>query len=130
MCVLLFPNGTVDISVERNGKNIHWEQISSGDVVVVQKRGAIKVSIRDETAHRWASDLLKEKRRDGCRWREGLASSVWLECPTGEPEDVTGLGIAIEGWPQTKPAWETKERHTLDWCINHGETRVLREGRP
>ncbi|MGH8677371.1 MAG: hypothetical protein ACREUQ_03340 [Burkholderiales bacterium] len=78
--------------------------------------------------HEWASELGGKKEADGCRWKR-LTETVVKECPTGEFEidyqaDVMGIGI--------KPvaAWKETERYTLDWCILHGETRVLRVGKP
>jgi hypothetical protein len=78
---------------------------------------------KGETVHRWASDVLKEKRMDGTVWRSS-PPIVWREVP-----DCNRISVSPDGGSATStlmycPAQE-KERYTLDWCLLHGETRVL-----
>ena len=71
-----------------------------------------------EVEHRWASDVLKEKRTDGTVWRSNLPI-VWRETPDCNACTPSGFCTAMYC-----PATE-HERYTIDVCLLHGEFRVL-----
>lgn len=80
------------------------------------------------TPHRWASDLDGKVEKDRCRWvaNYGITPTVQKECPTGHPEvhyDLPGISLGFDH----PSAWKATETYILDWCLEHGETRVIRK---
>lgn len=68
--------------------------------------------------HRWASDLVKEKRKDGTVWRIDTIR-IWRETPDCNyctPDGNCTLMYC--------PA-DIHEAYEVDVCLEHGETRVL-----
>jgi len=81
--------------------------------------------------HRWASDVLKEKSSDQSQW-QGMVLMFVHRRPTPKAErcqwrNVPNSQYLIEKYPAdcTDSDWQELDRYTLDWCLLHGETRVL-----
>lgn len=67
-------------------------------------------SIGTSVEHRWASDLDGKKEADGSEWKR----VHWPDYVVRRKDS----GAFMK---------ETIESYQLDWCILHGETRVLRK---
>lgn len=134
-CLGLLGTRDVFASTLRKG-NGHWSDLGGGidvtcfadDPDCPKLPSAITHIEHDPFAetvrvpHRWASELDGKVEKDGCRWII-YNMKAHKECPTGAPELRDDGGISIVG----RAAWKLKETYILDWCLEHGETRVIRK---
>ena len=80
--------------------------------------GALAATKLPEQEHRWASDLVKQGAGKNCRWIVGPAS-LTKECGVNVGGDLYFLEYVPPPVARSSQTW------TLDWCVLHGETRVL-----
>ena len=105
-----FSGGWIDSKKECSigSNNLGWE-------IVPYREDAI--------SHRWASELVKEKRTDGTEWVLNLPSIVrqTKDCNTCVDN---GGGMLLCTAMMCSPK-KQHEGWVLDFCLEHGETRVV-----
>ena len=97
----------------------------------------LAVKFQPKIEHRWASEMDGKKEADGCVWVQALGSSgpyVALKCPWGKESNRAPSKLPefpTQKWEQPifreAGGWRFKERYELDWCLDHGETRVIKK---